>query len=159
MTSSQKPLLPGIILIILGIVFLLPRFLDIRMVHLWPLFVLGAGIAFFVAAFSSRSNYGMLMPASILTVFGLMFLYSSIEGWHAMRSLWPLFLVGPGLGFVLMYLFGKREQGLLVPGGILLGLGVFFLLGTTEYDYLWPLLLIAVGALLLFSSRGKQKDS
>jgi hypothetical protein len=84
-----------------------------------------------------------------------MFFYCVFEGWYMMRDIWPLFIVAPGFGFLLMYLFGKKEQGLLIPGGILTAVGLFFLVGTTEYDYLWPIVLIAVGiALLINAKRG-----
>jgi hypothetical protein len=153
MASSQKSLLPGFILIALGILLLLPKFTDISMHHLWPLVVLGGGILFFVGFFINRSDYGLLMPGTILTVTGLVFLYCTFEGWYIMRDLWPFFLVAPGLGFALMYLFGKKEQGLLIPGGILLGLGALFLVGRTGFDYLLAVVFIIIGLLFLLTSR------
>ena len=153
MASTKRPLLPGIILIVLGIVFLLPNVTDLRTRELWPIFVLGTGIVFFIAFLNDRSRYGLLMPASILTVIGLMFLYCVFEGWYMMQNIWPFFIIAPGLGFLLMYFFSKKEQGLLIPGGILSALGLFSLVGTTEYDYLWPILLIAAGIALLFDAK------
>jgi len=153
MASSQKSLFPGFILIALGILLLLPKFTDISMRELWPLIVLGGGILFFVGFFVNRTDYGLLMPGSILTVSGLVFTYCTYEGWYTMRDLWPFFLVAPGLGFALMYLFGKREQGLLIPAGILLGLGTLFLVGRTGFDYLLALVFIIIGVLFLLTSR------
>jgi len=153
MASPQKSLLPGFILIALGILLLLPKFTDISMRQLWPLIVLGGGILFFVGFFVNRTDYGLLMPGSILTVSGLLFAYCTYEGWYTMSDLWPFFLVAPGLGFALMYLFGKREQGLLIPAGILLGLGTLFLVGRTGFDYLLALVFIIIGVLFLLTSR------
>jgi hypothetical protein len=153
MASSQKSLFPGFILIALGILLLLPKFTDISMRQLWPLIVLGGGILFFVGFFINRTDYGLLMPGSILTVSGLVFTYCTHEGWYSMRDLWPFFLMAPGLGFALMYLFGKREQGLLIPAGILLGLGTLFLAGRTGFDYLLAAVFIIIGVLFLFTSR------
>ena len=153
MASSKKSLLPGFILIALGMLLLLPKVTDISMRELWPLIVLGGGILFIVGFFINRTDYGLLMPGSILTVCGLVFAYCAYEGWHTMRDLWPFFLMGPGLGFALMYLFGKREQGLLIPAGILLGLGALFLVGRTGFDYLLALVFIIIGVLFLLTSR------
>ena len=155
MSSPKKSLFPGIALIVLGIVFLLPNFTDLRARDLWPAFVLGPGIFFYVSYFADRSNYGLLMPATILTVIGVMFFYCIFEGWYMMRYIWPLFIVGPGLGFLLMHQFGKKEKGLLIPGGILTGVGVLFLIGSGASEYLLPVILIGVGILLLFQTRGR----
>ncbi len=153
MPSSQKSLVPGLILIALGILFLLPRFTDLRLGQLWPYIILGGGILFFLGFILNRSDFGLLMPGTILTVSGLLFIYCTVEGWWLMRDLWPLFIIAPGLGFVLMYLFGKREYGLLVPAGILLAVGSFFMVGKTSLDYLLAGVLIIVGIILLLKPR------
>ncbi len=153
MAPTNRSLLPGIILIVLGIIFFLPNVTDLRGRELWPTFVLALGVVFYILFLADRARYGLLMPATILTVTGLMFFYCVFEGWYMMRDIWPLFIVAPGLGFLLMYFFGKKEQGLLIPGGILIAVGLFFLGGTTEYEYLWPIVLIAVGIALLFNAK------
>jgi hypothetical protein len=153
MPPPSRPLFPGIILIVLGVILLLPQFTELRGRDLWPIFVLGTGVAFSIAFAVNRANYGLLMPATIATVYGLMFFYCVFEGWYMMRTLWPVFLIGPGLGFLLMYFLGKREQGLLIPAGILLGLGSIFLLDATEYHSLWPVLLIVAGLAIIFGAR------
>ena len=66
-----------------------------------------------------------------------------------MTDLWPLFLIAPGAGFLLMYRFGSKETGLLIPGLVLLVLGVFFLIGGGLEEYFWPVILIGVGILIL----------
>ena len=153
MTSSRKSLLQGIALIALGTLFLLSNFTELRARELWPLFVLSPGLYFFLVFLMDRTNYGVLMPATVLTVTGLLFFYCAFEGWYLMRMLWPLFIIGPGLGFLLMYILGKKEKGLLIPGAILSGIGGIFLLGFTESEYLWPVILIAIGVFLLLRSK------
>lgn len=149
MKTVQQFRLQGIVLIIIGILFLALNLSNIRLREIWPIFFLGLGLYFVFLHISDRTNYGVLMPASIFIVMGGIFLYCTIEGWYAMGMLWPFFLIGPGLGFFLMYFFGKKEQGLLIPGYILTGLGVFFLIVFAEGMYLWPILLIALGVFLL----------
>jgi hypothetical protein len=151
----NKSVITGIALITIGIIFLLPSFTDLSLRELWPVLMLGPGILFFVSYFSDRKSYGLLMPGSILTVYGLLFFFCSIFGWYWIRELWPFYLVGPGAGFILMYYFGKKETGLLVPGAVLTSLGVIFLLSTTDYGYLWPLVIIIAGVLLIVKSRRK----
>ncbi len=156
MPSTRSPL-PGIILVVLGVLFLIANFSNVHLDSLWPVFVLGPGIAFIVMFFRERNNYGLLMPGSILTVIGLLFFACTLNGWNEMEHLWPLFIMAPGLGFVMMYLFGKHERGLLIPAVILIGLGLVFLLEATESEYLWPIVLIVAG--ILFLVRWKKEPS
>lgn len=156
MQSTRSPL-PGIMLIILGVLFLIANFANVHLEALWPVFVLGPGVAFIVMFFRDRNNYGVLMPGTILTIIGLLFFACTVYGWDQMEHLWPLFIMAPGLGFVMMYLFGKHERGLLIPAGILTGLGLVFLLDANESEYLWPGVLILVG--LLFLVRWKKENS
>jgi hypothetical protein len=149
---NRRSVFPGILLILLGIVFLLPNFMDIRAGDLWPVFMLGPGLAFFVMFAEDRNNYGLLMPATILTVMGLMFFGLTLR-MTSMETIWPLFIMAPGLGLLLMYLLGKREKGLLIPAGILLCIGLVFLIGASQYSYLWPAVLIAVGIILLMNAK------
>ncbi len=153
MASSKQRLLQGVGLIVLGIVFLLFNFSDLRARELWPLFLIAGGLYFYAMYFFERTNYGVLMPATILTVYGLMFLYNALGGWYEMHGLWPLFIIAPGLGFLLMYIGGKKEQGLLIPGWILTGIGTVFLLAFHESGFLLPALLILLGVVLLLSRK------
>jgi hypothetical protein len=156
MPSARSPI-PGIILIVLGVLFLIGNIADVRLDSLWPIFLLAPGVAFIVMFFRDRKNYGVLMPGTILTVLGLLFFACTLVGWQQMDYLWPLFIIAPGLGFLMLYLFGKREWGLLVPAGILIGLGLVFLLDAAENEYLWPAVLILVG--LLFLVKWKKETS
>jgi len=155
MQSNRSPV-PGILLIVLGVLFLIANISNYSLESLWPIFVLGPGVAFIVMFFRDRNNYGVLMPGTILSVIGLVFFACTMYGWHQMEQLWPFFVMAPGLGFVMMYVFGKRERGLLIPAGILTGLGLIFLLGVNESEYLWPGILILAG--LLFLVRWKKED-
>jgi LiaF transmembrane domain len=152
MPIDRRSVFPGILLIILGLVFLLPNFLDVRVGDLWPAFLLGPGLIFFFMFSRDRKNYGLLMPATILTVMGLMFFALTLR-MTSMDTIWPLFIISPGLGLFLMYLLGKREKGLLIPAGILICVGLVFLIGASHYSYLWPAVLIAIGIIFLFNAK------
>ncbi len=148
---STRSQLPGIILIVLGVLFLIANFSDVRLDTLWPIFVLAPGVGFIVMFFRDRKDYGILMPGTILTIIGLLFFACTLNGWQEMEHLWPLFIMAPGIGFIMMYLFGKRERGMLIPAGILTGLGLIFLFEANRSEYLWPIILILVGVLFLVS--------
>lgn len=153
MSAPRKSLVPGILLIVLGIIFFLPNFTSIRMQELWPFFILGLGVYFFILFFTDRNNFGVLMPASVLTVIGLLFFYCAMTGWEAMAALWPFFIIGPGIGFFLMYALGRKERGLLYPAFIVTGVGCIFLMGTAGFADFWPVILIIVGALMLLPTK------
>jgi uncharacterized membrane protein HdeD (DUF308 family) len=154
----NKSVVAGIVLIIIGLIFLLPSFTNLTLRDLWPVLMLCPGILFFLGYVADRKNYGLLMPGAILTTYGLLFLYCSLTDWYQMRDLWPLYLIGPGIGFFLLYYLGRKETVLLVLGSILTILGLIFLIRSTDYDYLWPVIIIGAGLLLILNSRQKNPE-
>ena len=149
----NKSVITGVVLIVIGVVFLLPNFTVLELRELWPVLMLAPGVLFFFGYAADRKSYGLLMPGAVLTTYGLLFLYCTTAGWHMLRDLWPFYLIGPGIGFFLMYYLGRKETGLLIPGSILTLLGAIFLLRSTEYVDLWPLVIIVAGLILIFKSR------
>ena len=149
----------GVGLIILGLLFLSENFgyFEFDFENIWPVFVLLAGVGFWIGYFQDRKNSGLLMPGSILIIYGLMFLYCAIDGWYLMGSLWPGFLIGPGIGFFMMYLLGGREKGMLVPASILTGLGLIFLISHSGILRYWPVILILIGIFLIVKYQYKSK--
>ncbi|UCF65340.1 MAG: hypothetical protein JSW33_05790 [bacterium] len=158
MQKETRSLIWGIILIFVGFVFLGNNlnwfYFDWH--DLWPLALILGGFFFWMGWLSNREEYGLLMPGTILLVYGIMLQYSALYGWYYMDEFWPGFLLGPGLGFLFMYLLGKREKGLLIPAFILIGLAALFWIGHHTFNYFWPLLLIGVGIYLLLKNRFKQ---
>jgi len=150
----------GVSLVILGILFLSENFgfMTFDFKDIWPLFIIFAGIGFGIGYLQDRKNYGMLMPASILILYGLLFFYCTIEGWYIMSALWPVFILGPGIGFFMMYLLGEREKGLLIPASILTGIGVLFLISHSGFWRYWPLALIIVGIVMIVRHFSGEKE-
>ncbi len=142
----------GIVLVCLGLIFLADNldYITLDFPSIWPGLLILAGLAFAIGYVKNKKNYGLLLPATILLVFGLLFLYCSIAGWESMNALWPVFLIGPGLGFYFMYQFGDKEKGLLIPAAILVGMGLLFILDLNHVLKYWSLILIAVGAYLIY---------
>jgi hypothetical protein len=139
----------GGIFIAAGILFLLANFGLFSLEHVWPIFVMAPGIIFFIAYLDNKQNYGFLMPASILTIIGLLFFYCEFAGWHRMETLWPFFIIAPGCGFFLMYYLGPKEKGLLIPASILTFIGFLNLAVNNPEGYIWPIILIVVGLWML----------
>ena len=94
----------------------------------------------------------------VLVILGALLLLVNIGLIHiGVENIWPLFLLGLGLFFVLQFFSGGRKNpGLLVPGGILITISVIFLicvtLGWHWMEKLWPLFILApaVGLLQLY---------
>ena len=77
---KTSDMIVGIGLVILGVLFLSENFgyIEFNFQNVWPAFVLLAGIGFIIGYLQDRKNYGLLMPASILTIYGLLFLLFKI---------------------------------------------------------------------------------
>jgi len=114
-----------------------------------------------------------IIIGTVFVIIGAVFLLKNLNildfyfnifdlGFYIAR-LWPaLFLIIPGLLFHLSFFSGKnRDPGLLVPGGILLVLGITFQINMLYggWDILWPayILSVAVGLfeLYMFGQRDK----
>ena len=148
MASKTTHLSWGIFLIAIGILFLIGNISRVGMEVLWPTFPLAIGLAFWFRYFKDRDNPGMLMPGTILIITSLLFLYCTLFGWSHMENLWPLFIIAPGAGFVAMYFGGNKDQGLLVPAGVLITVGILFLFISSGLRDFWPVFLIFAGILI-----------
>lgn len=162
MKYHRNTLVLGGALIVLGLMFLTVNFSEYGWDTFWPLFLIAGGLTFLAVYLSDRRNYGFLMPATILIVYGILFLCCSLSDWEYMELWWPTFILGPGLGLLAMYFGGKRETGLLVPASILLGLASIFyvVFGPLQtYERYWPVLLILAGIALLLRRRESAPQS
>ena len=154
----------GYALVIIGLLFLLKSF-DIWHFH-WSQILIIVGIFFYAGAFTG-SDRGPIFPGTIILLIGLFFLlreYDVLD--DPMYYMWPVFLVITGTAFIMLYIFRPSDWGLLIPGTILLVLGILFL--AYEYDVFcwnpgrfvrdfWPLILIVVGAKMLIDSRSRYR--
>jgi hypothetical protein len=155
----------GIALIVFGLLLLAENlgYLDLNwsiyfkyVWRLWPLLLIVGGLAFWGNWLKNREDISQLLPGTILLVYGGLFLYLSLSNeWGMMReyNLWALFIAGPGLGYLAMYIFGSREKGHLTTAGILLLISAVFLAGVRNWNLLWPIILILIGLRLLLKSR------
>jgi len=158
----------GIILIALGAIFLLGRFVDLG-AALWPVFVMAPGILLLAWAFlGGRSSAGLAVPGSIVTVVGLILLIQNATGrFDTWAYAWGLIVAAVGVGTWLYGSLADKEKEItdgarttMVGLALFAGFGVFFefviglggrggLLG----GWVLPLLLIVAGVALLFWRR------
>jgi membrane-bound ClpP family serine protease len=146
----------GWILIAIGVGFLAMYLFDWEFDWSWILMVVGAIILGY--AIFSKGHSGVF-GGTFLLLLGLLFLlkHSGVLQ-ESMEVLWPLILIILGVSFVMVFLFRPQEWGMLIPGGILLLIGLLFFL--RNYHYIsrralfgvlqwWPLLLIIIGIRLI----------
>ena len=123
----------GLGLIVIGLLSILVNFnvIDIEFWEFWPFFLLILGVIFEIGFFTGKKkDVGLLVPAGILITISVAFIISVIFGWYMMDYLWPLFIMAPGIGLLQLYLFSeKRDGALLIPAGISLLIGGYFLIG------------------------------
>jgi len=155
----------GCILMILGGLGLLANFgiIELTWSHIWPLFILVPGLMFELGYFfGGRKDPGLLIPGGILLTYGVLFYICVLDGFRWMSLLWPLFILGPAVGLFQFYLFGSRDSGLLIPVGILGGIGVIFLMmnfSRTEIGGLvFPILLIVLGTVIVVRTMRKNRE-
>lgn len=149
--NNKISLITGLLLIILGLVFIANSLHLWGLESSWPTILLIVGLTFIIAFFSSKSSPGVLLPGATLIFTSIPFFICSISGnWDLMASLWPLFLLGPAAGFFLMYFGGMKDKGLLVPAFILSGLAAIFFLSFSYFSNLWPIVFILGGAVFIY---------
>lgn len=154
----------GIFIIAAGLIILLGKIGVFSFIgHVfWPLLILLPGLLLQLAYFSRSFPSYVLIPAGILTVYGILFFLCNTWGWWLMVYLWPLLIFGIALGLYEYYAFSsyrvRQEVGLiaLVLGGISLILLLFSLLGANAL-YLFALLLIGIGAWLMLHRNNSKR--
>lgn len=126
--------------------------------RLWPLFLLIPGLSFELSFFNDNGPVGLLVPGGILTTYGTLFMFCSFFGYGHLSYLWPIFLGGVGVGLYQLYYFGNRERPLFWVSISFLSfslLSIFFSLLSLEGNFVLPIFLIVLGAVLIFSPKNK----
>lgn len=136
----------GLILVGGGILFLLDQLNIFGITGNLVLPIIGG--VFMYAYFTTRQGHriGFLIPGAILLGIGVGQLISSLS----VPQLWSrgdVTVLTLGLGFCLIWALERRHWWALIPGGILLMVGLSSLFAIAQ---LWPLALIALGIYLLY---------
>ncbi|MBM3129877.1 MAG: hypothetical protein FJ009_14790 [Chloroflexi bacterium] len=146
MDMNRARMIPGLILIVLGIAFLLGQYFEFGP----ALFLVLLGLVFLIPYVFTRS-YGLLIPGCILAGIGIGLVFDRPPLGTAIAV--P---IGLGLGFIaifVIHLIVARSSHWwpLIPGGILVLVGVAE--GVPQAQTLiekgWPLVLVLIGLLIL----------
>ena len=151
----QRPPVAGIVLILLGALFLLGQWLNVGGEGV----VAMIGLAF-LAAYAFTRQYGFLVPGGIMTGLGIGIIYED-----RLRAEGAPVLLGLGLGFISIYVISRVRGRMpadwwpLIPGGVLTVIGLFLAAGQTgllgAVGRWWPLVLIAIGLYIIFRQRSQ----
>lgn len=155
----------GAALVAVGGIILVGQFLRIDLWHFaWPLFVIVPGIALFAWMGSGgRQTAWLAVPASVVTMTGLILLYQSVtDHWRSWAYAWSLIVpLAVGIGLVLQGdRVGKaslrRTGQRMIRAGLTIFLltGIFFELvirtsGSAASQVFWPVMLVIVGLYLI----------
>lgn len=158
---DQFNLLVGLVLIILGGIFLAGQLFDLRLgSSLWPFFIIVPGLVlFYFMASGGEEAAPLAIPGSLVTAVGLLLFYQNITGhWESWAYAWALiFPTSFGIGLVIMGMRSENEgirrtgEGFVRVGMIVFVVcGLFFELvigfrGARANQLLWPVLLIIFG--------------
>ncbi len=166
-TPSNLPALAGgLILILLGLLFLIGQFFRIDLAgFLWPFFILVPGVLVFLYALSlsDATGEGLAVFGSLVSVTGLLLLFQNTTGlWASWAYAWSLVIpTSIGLG---QWIFGARKgrPDIARIGARLMWVGlaiflagfIFFELiigisGLSLGQWVWPLVLIILGIAIL----------
>jgi Na+/H+ antiporter NhaD/arsenite permease-like protein len=153
-TPRHRRVTTGIVLIVIGtLLYVLNRVQGIGQSAI--LLVLGS---LFLAGYLYRRHYGLLIPAGVLLGLGAGSL--GAQTWFEFGE--PA-LLGLGAGFVSIFLIAllverKSHWWPLIPGGVLILLGLPETEQIVHYVFdNWPLILVAVGLIILLSSLARQR--
>jgi hypothetical protein len=158
--ARRNRIISGLVLILLGGLFLLDQFVQIP--AMGNLFLPALGLFFLIWGIATRTG-GLLIPGGILTGIG--------TGVYLMQALRlegeqepGIFLLSFGGGFILIALLSlvfsaEKHWWALIPGGILAAIGGALYMGGAALDILqlvgkfWPVALILVGVWVLLRRR------
>ncbi|WP_342562421.1 hypothetical protein NST84_22850 [Paenibacillus sp. FSL R7-0345] len=157
--SSNKDMKLGILIAAAGLIILLGKLGVFGFLGrtLWPLVILIPGLFLHVLFFSRRASAMILVPAGILTVYGLLLGFCNTWGWGYMRHLWPVLLLGVAVGLYEYAFYSPGRTGGLTAFSVILGLFsiallVFSMIGTGVF-YLLGIMLVVAGIWLMIGRR------
>jgi len=159
---SISNVLWGLFLVVLGLYFLAPLFgldISINFGLIWPFFMIVPAVGLWATCFASSEeprDVGIVIPATILSVLGGLFLVMGVTDWKYIENLSFIFPFSVALAFWAAWLLGNRQVGFLIPAAILT-LVSMIVFGAVNYTpYLLPLVLIGVGAIVIFRGKGSR---
>ncbi|WP_440111120.1 hypothetical protein [Paenibacillus sp. QZ-Y1] len=150
----------GIFIVAAGIIILLGKLGVFGFIgrNFWPLLILLPGIALHALYYARISPAWSLVPAGMLTVYGIVFGITNTWGVGLMGRLWPAFLLGIAIGLLEYGLAERRRPEFVMPAALILGVVSIILFGFTllytGIIYVLAVLLI-LGGIWILLGRGR----
>ncbi len=154
----------GLILVLLGVWFLALQVVPGLQALLglnasWPLIIVGIGVVLLLFGILAGIP-GMAVPACIVGGIGLLLYWqNATNNWESWAYAWTLIPAFVGVGVILNGLLGHDTRNSLAGGAWLLVISLVlyavfasFLGGPSFIGQYWPVLIIALGVLLLLRS-------
>jgi hypothetical protein len=159
--GRKSSIVAGLVLILIGVlIFAAQAVPGLTQWLEWPLYIVGIGAGLLIIGLLTRAP-GMAVPACIVAGIGGLLYYQNVtDDWASWSYAWALIPGFVGVGIIVAGLLeGKlrkplREGGqlILVSLVMFLAFGSFFgLIGLGPLGQYWPVLLIALGVLILFN--------
>ncbi len=162
--SNVGTLVAGAILIGFGLIALAGQFFRLmNWAFIGPLVVIAFGSLFFLAMVAGgRQSAAFAIPGSIISGIGLVLLFETVtRHWESMSYFWTLIIMFVGIGIYIMGWYGgdanQRQAGWRVMrvGFILFIIfGAFFGIIFSSNSFIFPMLLILLGAYLVLARSG-----
>lgn len=159
---SNKQSMIGLTILAAGLVILLGKLGVFAFIGniFWPLLILVPGVLLHLLYFGRMLTSAVaLIPAGVLTVYGLLFFVCNLGGWKLLVWLWPFFIAGPAVGLYEYSVFGPNRDrtlrmiavGLIALSALLLLIGLF----RSAFIYLLAAALILAGAWMAWGRRAR----
>ncbi|MFA5107453.1 MAG: DUF5668 domain-containing protein [Patescibacteria group bacterium] len=154
----------GVIIVGVGVVFLLREMgVNINLGDFWPAVLIVPGLAFWALFFLKRGQRGIegvLIPGTILVLYGGFFLFETLVDWKYTSETAFFYTLAVGLAFFAAHYLGNRSRGFLVPAWILTGVSALQFFSTTlTWDFMWSVVLIIVGLWVLLKRKKREPDN
>jgi len=139
----------GILLILLG-AFLILGYMYKWNLELWPFSLLVLGVFFFFAA--SKNKYMLYIPATILVLTSIFFIYNIFTDWEKFNSLWPILMLIVSISFFITGIIGKKNE-FFFPALIILGISICLFFISFNIVNFWPIIFIILGIWILIDKK------
>ncbi|MCC3380043.1 hypothetical protein ACFQ5D_05975 [Paenibacillus farraposensis] len=160
--NSGKERMIGVGIVAAGLIILLGKLGAFSFLgrNFWPLLILIPGIVLYAMYMMRKVSPLILLPAGILSVYGLLFSLCNTWGWHLMAYLWPLLFLGIAIGLWGYAINDISMSRNVYTGSLILGLiSVLLLIISllrTGLIYMIAILLIGAGIWMVVKDRGKR---
>jgi hypothetical protein len=156
--GRSRPILQGLALIVIGILFLLGNFGVFKpnweVIFTWMIMIMG--ILFWIGFLMDRNRGFLIMPATILVIYGVAFFLIARYQSVTIANMGPIFILAPALGLYLTHLISERNRSILITSAVLGVISLIFLLNSVPVlKYIWPVLTAALGVYIIMNPEKK----